>query len=113
MESMIKNKHLTLDHKFVLLLIVRVESAKTLYNIRQTLGLLGYYIEDCLSIIKDLSQLDLIKFENFKESASIYEGTEIGQNLLNLNENIFKSELLDIVERKELFLKICFTPRSR
>ncbi len=108
MENMTNNKNLIVDHKLVLTLIDRVKSAKTFHNIEQTLRALGVYIEDLISVIRDLSGNNLITIQNFKDSPSIYKATETGVNLLAFNENNFKSEVLSVVRNKELFLKICW-----
>ncbi len=110
MENMISN-NLTNKHKLILLLIDRVKSASTIYNIDQTSNLLGVYIENSYSILKDLVQLDFIISSNKLESLSKYSITPTGRNYLNVDKDL-KKEMESIVMNKDLLTKLCFSKKE-
>lgn len=107
MENTISLKDLPIKHKLVLFLILKVGSAKTIYNIGQTTNLLGCHIENLLLILKDLSNLKLIDVLSNTDSPSIYRATDKGKKLIEINEESYKLQVLSFIDKKDLFLKIC------
>lgn len=105
MGNMINNK-LTVFHKLILLLIVKVKSCNTIYNLDKVNGLFGIYVDDSIGITNDLVDLELVTLIKNVDSSNKFETTTKANKLIFSYEDEFIKEIQTIIKNERIFLKM-------